>query len=140
MTEKSDQIKEAWSHFKDFQHVSLATVEDNQPRVRPVTLIYFDKRFWITTGTDSAKVKQIQRNPKVELCLLFQEGDSDCCIRVAGLAKIIEDKEVKAKIAKHCDFFSRHWESVDDPTYTLLEIFPAEVEHVRPDKTIRMKI
>jgi len=140
MTEQSNLIKEAWSHFKDFQHVSLATMEGNQPRVRPVTLIHYNKKFLITTDTTSAKVKQIQRNPKVEFCLLFSEDDRDCCIRVAGLAKIIEDKEMKVKIARHCDFFSKHWESTDDPNYTLLEIRPAEIEHVSPDKTTRMKI
>jgi len=140
MVDKLDEIKEAWSHFKDFQHISLATMEGNQPRVRPVTLIYLNKRFWVTTDTSSAKVKQIQRNPKVEFCLVFQEDDMDCCIRVAGQAKIIKDKEMKAKIAEHCDFFSKHWESVDDPDYTLLEICPNEIEIVRPDKTTRMKI
>jgi len=115
-------------------------MEGNQPRVRPVTLIHYNKKFWITTDTTSAKVKQIQRNPKVEFCLLFKEGDRNCCIRVTGLAKIIEDKEIKAKIAKHFDSFNKHWESVDDPDYTLLEIRPAEIEYVRPDKTTRMKI
>ena len=140
MADKSDDIKEAWSRFKDFQHVFLATMEGDQPRVRPVTLIYFNKRFWITTDTRSVKVKQIQGNPKVEFCLLFKEGDRNCCIRVAGLAKIIKDKETKARIAGRCDFFSEHWESVDDPGYTLLEICPAEIEYVRPDKITRMKI
>lgn len=140
MTDRFDDIKEAWSRFKDFQHVFLATMEGEQPRVRPVTLIQFNKRFWITTGTRSAKVKQIQKNPKVEFCLLFKERDRNCCIRVAGLAKIIKDKETKAMIAGHCDFFSEHWKSVDDPSYTLLEICPAEIEYVRPDKTTRMKI
>jgi len=118
----------------------LATIEGDQPRVRPVTLIYFNNRFWITTGTKSAKVKQIQRNSKVEFCLLFKEKDRDRCIRVAGLAKIIRDKETKGKIARHFDSFSKHWESVDDPNYTLLEMCPAEIEYVRPDKTSRMKI
>jgi len=140
MAGKLDQIKEVWSRFKDFQHVSLATMEGDQPRVRPVTLIYFNKRFWITTDTSSAKVKQIQRNPKAEFCFLFKEGDEDCCLRVAGLAKIIGDKEMKAKIARHCDFFSKHWKSVDDPDYTLLEMCPAEIEYVTPDKTTHMKI
>jgi len=140
MADKFDKVKEAWSRFKDCQNVCLATMKGNKPRVRPVTLIYFNKRFWIATGTTSAKVKQIQRNPKVEFCLLFKEDDRNCCIRVAGLAKIIRNKETKAKIAKHFDSFSKHWESVDDPNYTLLKIHPTEIKYVRPDKTTRMKI
>ena len=140
MAEKFRNLKEVWRRFKDFQHVSLATIEDDHPRVRPVTLIHLNKRFWVTTDTTSAKVKQIQKNPRMELSFIFKEKGRDCCIRVAGIAKIIKDKETKARIAKHCDFFSEHWKSVDDPDYTLLEILPAEIQCVTPEKTIRMKI
>lgn len=133
-------IKELWRRFEEFQHIYLATIEGDQPKVRPVTLIHFDERFWVTTDTWSAKVKQIQKNPNVEFSFVFKEGHKDCCIRVAGLAKIIKDKETKERIAGHCDFFSEHWESVDDPGYTLLEICPAEIGYVRPDKIIHMKV
>ncbi len=140
MVEENEDIEEVWSQFKDFQHVFLATMEGDQPRVRPVTLINFDGKFWVTTDTWSEKVKQIQKNPKVEFSFMFKKGDRDCCIRVTGLAKIIEDKLVKAKLARHCDFFSKHWESIDDPSYTLLEIFPSEATYVTPDKTTRTKL
>lgn len=140
MVDKVDEVKEEiWTHFRDFQHIFLATAEGNQPRVRPVTLIYFDKKFWITTGTRNAKVKQIQKNPKIEFCLYLQEGDKDCYVRVTGLAKIILDRETKEKIARHCDFFSKHWESIDDPNYTLLEICPTEVEYLRPGEITARK-
>jgi general stress protein 26 len=133
-------LKNIWSRFKDFQHVCLATVEDNQPKVRPVTLVHLDGKFWITTDTESAKTNQIRLNPRVEFCLLFKEGDMDCCIRVGGLAKIIKDKATRAKIAKHCAFFSEHWESVDDPNYTLIEICPTQVGYVSPEKTLCVKL
>jgi len=133
-------LEEARNRFEDFQHVFLATVEGDQPRVRPVTLIYLDKEFWITTDTWSAKVKQIQENPKVEFSLPFKEGNKDCCIRVAGLAGIIKDEKTRAKLARHCDFFDKHWKSVDDPDYTLLKIRPVEIAIVKPDKTTHMKI
>ncbi|MEW6686780.1 MAG: pyridoxamine 5'-phosphate oxidase family protein [Candidatus Edwardsbacteria bacterium] len=133
MSDKIDNIKkEVWANFKDFQCVFLATVEGNQPRVRPVTLIYFDKRFWIMTNTGSAKVKQIQKNPKIELCLFLErKKGGNSYIRIIGMARLIRDKTTKARIARHCDFFSRHWKSVDDPDYTLIEICPKEVEYLR---------
>lgn len=71
---------------------------------------------------------------------MFKEGDRDCCIRVAGLAEIVKNKEIKTKLARHCDFFSEHWENVDDPNYTLLEIRPSEVTHVTPDKTTHFRL
>jgi len=140
MVEENEDIEEVRSQFKDFQHVFLATMEDDQPRVRPVTLINFDGKFWVTTDTWSEKVKQIHKNPKVEFSFVFKRGDRDCCMRVTGLAKMIKGKLVKAKLARHCDFFSKHWESVDDTSYTLLEIFPSEATYVTPDKTTRTKL
>ena len=135
----SDIKEEVWKHFNDFQCVFLATAEGDQPRVRPVTLIYFDENFWITTDTKSAKVKQIQKTPKIEFCLYLQKEGKDCYIRVAGMAKIIKDRETKSKIAGHCDFFSRHWESVDDPGYTLIQICPVEIEYLRPGEFPALK-
>jgi general stress protein 26 len=140
MVEENKDTEEVWSQFKDFQHVFLATMEGDQPRVRPVTLINFDEKFWVTTDTWSEKIKQIQKNPRVEFSFVFKKGDKDCCIRVTGLAKIIKDKLVKAKLAGHCSFFSEHWESVDDPSYTLLEIFPSEATYVAPDKATHVKL
>lgn len=140
MTDEAENVREALNQFEDFQHVFLATMEGDQPRVRPVTLVFLDKKFWITTGTWSAKVKQIQKNPKVEFSMIFKEGNNDCCIRAAGRAEIIRNKETKAKLAKHCGFFAEHWKSVDDPDYTVLKINPAEITIVKPDKTTHMKI
>ncbi|MEW6069606.1 MAG: pyridoxamine 5'-phosphate oxidase family protein [Candidatus Thermoplasmatota archaeon] len=106
MPEKIDELKEeVWTHFRDFQYVFLATAEGNQPRVRPVTLIYFNKRFWITTDTGSAKVEQIQGNSNTEFCLYLQKAGKDCYVRAAGIAKVIKDRATKARIAEHCDFF-----------------------------------
>jgi len=132
MPEKIDELKEeVWTHFKDFQYVFLATAEGNQPKVRPVTLIYFDKRFWITTDTGSAKIKQIQGNPNIEFCLYLQKDSKEGYVRVSGMAKIIKDRKTKVKVADHCDFFTRHWKSVDDPNYTLIEICSKEIGYIR---------
>jgi len=135
----SDELKdfkaEIWRRFKDYPHIFLATQENDQPRIRPVTLVNFDQRFWVLTGTRSAKVSQIRENPKIEFCLLFEEGEHTGYIRAAGSAKIISDRETKVKVAKHCDFFSRHWKSLDDPNYTLLELKPNEIEYLRPKES-----
>ena len=140
MNEQFQNFKlEIWSRFKDHPHVFLATEENNQPRVRPVTLVNFDQRFWILTGTDSAKVKQIRENPKLEFCLLFEEGEHLGYIRAPGFAKITTDRETKVKVANHCDFFSEHWKSCDDPNYTLLELKLNEIEYLRPNENTARK-
>ena len=137
---KSNAIRDALSHFQDFQHVVLGTIDGDSPRVRPVTLIYLDSKFWVMTDTNSEKVKHIRRNPRVEFCMVFTENDADCCLRVSGVANIVTDKEAKARIANYCDFFHKHWQSVNDPNYTLLEIHPTDIIFVSPNKTTRMNL
>jgi len=115
MSDKFKDFKtEIWRRFEDYPHIFLATQENDQPRVRPLTLVNFDQKLWILTGTDRAKVKQIRENPKIEFCLSFEEREHQGYIRAAGFAKIISDREAKVKVAKHCDFFDKHWTNPDD--------------------------
>ena len=139
MIEKSGTLEDILGQIGNFRHVFLATIEGNQPRVRPVTLINFEGKFWVATETRSGKVKQIMKNPKVELSFIFKKENKNCCLRITGEAKIIKDRQIKAKLARHCDFFSRHWKSVDDPNYTLLQIVPSEITYVTPEETKRIR-
>ncbi len=133
MAEKANEIEEeVWAQFKQAQCVFLATAEGEQPRVRPVTLINFDKKFWIATGTRSAKARQVRRNPNVEFCFPLKEGDNTGYVRVAGVAETINDRQTKARLADQMDFFNAHWKGVDDPNYTLVRITRVEVEYMRP--------
>ncbi|HXZ30343.1 MAG TPA: pyridoxamine 5'-phosphate oxidase family protein [Dehalococcoidia bacterium] len=132
MTYRSDEVGRILSQFKKTQFVALATFDGMRPRVRPMTLIYLDHRFWMVTSTSSNKVIQIKQNANVEFTYQFSENDEDCCIRILGKAKIIKDRETKASIAKRLSFFNDHWSSPEDPDYTLLEILPDELQHVAP--------
>jgi general stress protein 26 len=126
-----DVKKEALSIFKDYQTVFLATVQGNKPLVRPVTLVCIDQKFWVITGTTTAKVKQIQKNPKIEFCLYLPKKGGNGYLRLAGKAEIVKDKKSKTNIAKHCNFFHEYWKSADDPNYALIKIHPAEIEYLK---------
>jgi len=140
MTEKFDDLKkEVLEHFKDCQFIFLVTSEEDQPRVRPVTLFCLDGKFWVLTGTENAKTKQISKNPKIEFCLLLQKGEKHGYVRAAGLAKIIQDRKTKGKIAEQCDFFSEFWKSPDDPNYALIELHPTEIEYLRPNEIVALR-
>ncbi|MBQ1523450.1 MAG: pyridoxamine 5'-phosphate oxidase family protein [Erysipelotrichaceae bacterium] len=70
----------------------LATVEGDQPRVRPFgTVNIFEDRLYIQTGKVKPVARQIFANPKVEICG-FSKGT---WIRIAGEMK--EDDRVEAK-------------------------------------------
>ena len=70
----------------------LATVEDDQPRVRPFgTAHIFEGKLYIQTGKSKPVSKQLAANPKCEICA-FRDG---MWLRVA--AELVEDDRVEAK-------------------------------------------
>ncbi len=80
-------LKEAGTYY-------LATVEGDQPRVRPFgTANIFDGKLYIQTGKKKDVSKQIHKNPKVELCA-FKDG---VWLRIAG--ELVSDDRREAKQA-----------------------------------------
>ncbi len=133
MEQSMDDVKkEVWSHFKDFQAVHLATIEGNTPRVRPVTLIHFDKKMWVTTGSGDAKIRQIKDNGNIEFCLLLGVGENSGYVRCMGQAEIVSDVATRKLIAENTPFFKTFWQDTDDPRYALLRIHPKDIEYLRP--------
>ena len=78
--------------LKDAGTYYLATVEGDQPRVRPFgTAHIFEGRLYIQTGKKKDVSKQLHINPKAEICA-FKDGE---WLRVAG--ELIEDDRVEAR-------------------------------------------
>ena len=78
--------------LKDAGVYYLATVEGNQPRVRPFgTAHIFEGQLYIQTGKVKPCSRQILANPFVEICA-FHQGS---WIRIAG--ELVEDDRVEAK-------------------------------------------
>lgn len=85
-------MKEVYDFLKNAGVYYLATVEGDQPRVRPFgTVDIFEDKLYIQTGKIKDVSRQLQKNPKAEICA-FADGK---WIRVAG--KLIRDDRVEAK-------------------------------------------
>ena len=85
-------MKEVEAFLKKCGVYYLATMDGDQPRVRPFgTAEVYDGHLYIQTGKSKNVSKQIQLNPKVEICA-FKDGK---WIRVFG--KLIRDERVEAK-------------------------------------------
>lgn len=70
----------------------LATVEGDQPRVRPFgTVLLYNGKLYIQTGKSKSVSKQLADNPKAELCA-FRDG---VWVRVAGTLVNDDDRDVK---------------------------------------------
>lgn len=61
-------MKEVYAFLKEARTYYLATMEGDQPRVRPFgTVDLFEGRLYIQTGLSKAVAKQMNANPKVEI-------------------------------------------------------------------------
>jgi general stress protein 26 len=112
--------------------IFLATVESNQPRVRPVTLVENAGELFVLTGTADAKVSQIKTNNKVEVVRLIRFEDGGGYVRFSAIAKIIDDAKIRARVAKATSFFSNYFKSADDPKFTLVHLIPKRIEYMKP--------
>jgi uncharacterized pyridoxamine 5'-phosphate oxidase family protein len=80
--------------LKEAETYYLATVEGDQPRVRPFgTAHIFEGKLYIQTGKVKDVSKQLHANPKAEICA-FRNGT---WLRVAG--ELIPDDRREAKVA-----------------------------------------
>ena len=85
-------MKQVYDFLKKAGTYYLATVEADQPRVRPFgTVNEFEGKLYIQTGKAKPVSHQIAANPKVEICA-FSGGE---WIRIA--CELVEDDRVEAK-------------------------------------------
>jgi len=134
--------KEIFAYFKQTQPVYLASIDNNKPRVRPVTLIWFRDEFWIATGSGDAKVKQIYANGNMEFCLPINDEKNMGYIRGSGTAERVEELEDKKKIAENIAFIKHFWQDPADPDFILLHIKLQEIEYLPIGQMLakRMKV
>lgn len=86
-------MKEVCEFLKSAGTYYLATVEGDQPRVRPFgTAEIFEDKLYIQTGKSKDVSKQLAVNPKAEICA-FKDG---VWLRVSG--ELVSDDRREAKV------------------------------------------
>ena len=111
MEEVKNFLKECGAYF-------LATVDGDQPRVRPfVTIEIFEGKLYIQTSKTKDCSKQIQQNGKVEFCGMNSEGTK--WVRVAGTLVRDDRREPKVHMLD-CYPELKSMYSVEDPNTEVL--------------------
>ncbi len=86
-------MKEVFEFLKNCGVYYLATMDGDQPRVRPFgTVDIFEDKLYIQTGKIKPVAQQMKANPKVEISAMAQDGR---WIRVA--AEAVLDDNIKAQ-------------------------------------------
>jgi uncharacterized pyridoxamine 5'-phosphate oxidase family protein len=85
-------MKRAYEFLKNASVYYLATIEGDQPRVRPFgTVNVFEDKLYVQTGKIKPVSRQLAANPKAEICA-FANG---AWIRIA--CELVEDDRLEAK-------------------------------------------
>lgn len=112
----NDKLTKVLAFLDDAQTYYLATVDGDQPKVRPfgTALVYNDK-LYIQTGKIKDVSKQLAKNPKAEICA-FKDGK---WIRITGELVEDETREVKTLMLEKMPVL-RHMYNEDDGNMQML--------------------
>lgn len=111
MEEVKEFIKNCGAYF-------LATVDGDQPRVRPFgTVDIFEDKLYIQTGKCKNVSKQIQSNGKVEICAMDKSGAS--WVRLSGTLVRDDRREPKVHMLENYPELKSMYSPDDDNTEVL---------------------
>ena len=114
------------------QMAFLATCENLEPRLRPMTLICKGGKVYFATGAADGKSLQIAANPNAEFCSLYREGKYSGYLRGRGILRQIEAVERKKEIADFATFIYDYWKDPADPNYRLFELELRQLRYLKP--------
>jgi uncharacterized pyridoxamine 5'-phosphate oxidase family protein len=120
INEKKDEnpMKEVCEFLKHCGVYYIATVENDQPRVRPFgTAVIFEDRLYIQTGKRKNVAKQMQLNPKIEICAY--DIASGVWLRIASTVVPDERREAKAFMLDEYPSLKSMYSPDDDNTLVL---------------------
>lgn len=85
----------------------LATIDDDQPRVRTVLMWFADKNgFYFAILSPKDVSKQLHKNPKVEICFYNNPPELQNAkqMRLTGEVEFLDDAELKKKVYEERKF------------------------------------
>ena len=107
----------------------LATMDGDQPRVRPVSPLKVEGfTVFIANLQSYNKTPQIVANPKVELCYLSPAHDQ---VRITGVAEVETDAEVLDDLWQSNPLLRKYLGSQDNPELIIYRIEPSSVRFMR---------
>ena len=107
----------------------LATVDEDQPRLRPVSPVKTDQfTVYVANLRSYGKTVEIAANPRVELCYMNAEHDQ---VRITGLAEIVTDSQLLEEIWEANPLLRKYLGTIDNPALILYRVDPARVRYMR---------
>ena len=107
----------------------LATIDGDQPRLRPVSPVKTDGfTVYVANLRAYHKTIEIEKNPKVELCYLDDHHDQ---VRITGVAEVVTDRAVLQEIWDSNPLLRQYLGSLDNPQLIVYRIKPSRVRFMK---------
>ncbi|MDA9764540.1 pyridoxamine 5'-phosphate oxidase family protein [Opitutales bacterium] len=122
-------IELAQATIRSARFPQLASLDGDQPRLRPVSPVRVDGfTVYVANLKQYHKTGEIASNPKVELCYL--DGDHNQ-VRITGVAEVLDDAELLAEIWEANPLLRNYLGSIDNPNLIIYRIVPNNVRYMK---------
>ena len=113
----------------DAKFPMLASIDGDQPRLRPVSPVKTDG-FTVYVANLKAyhKTQEIASNPKVELCYMDSRHDQ---VRITGTVEVLEDADAIQSIWDSNPLLRQYLGTPDNPMLIIYQIVPTQVRFMR---------
>jgi general stress protein 26 len=127
--EPSQLVAKALAVIKAARFPQLATIDGEQPRVRPVSPVRTDGfTVYVANLRGYHKTAEIAANPKVELCYLDDHHDQ---VRLTGVAEVVLEHALLQEIWEANPLLRQYLGSVDNPALIVYRIVPNRVRFMK---------
>ena len=107
----------------------LATIDGNQPRLRPISPVRTDGfTVYIANLRGYNKTVEIAANPNVELCYLDEHHDQ---VRITGVAEIVHDHQILQEIWDANPLLRQYLGTINNPDLVLYRVVPNRVRYMK---------
>ena len=107
----------------------LATIDGDQPRVRPVSPVKTENfTIYVANLKSYHKTGEIAANPKVELCYLDENHNQ---VRLTGTAAVVTDEAILKEIWDTSPLLRRYLGSLENPELILYRVRPSRVRYMK---------
>lgn len=107
----------------------MGTVEEGQPRVRPVSPVRTEGfTIYIASMRSSGKTAELEANGRTELCYLSDDHDQ---VRITGPCQVVTEGAVRQSIWDSSPLLRAYLRSIDNPEFVLYVVTPERVRFMR---------
>lgn len=115
--------------MKSARFPQLATIDGDQPRVRPVSPVRTDGfTVYLANLRTYHKTAEIAANPRVELCYLDGEHNQ---VRITGTAEVVTDRGLLREIWEENPLLRYYLGTPDNPELVVYRVVPGRVRYMR---------